>query len=57
MITSIITKKKKKQNGFLITSHLQMEVLVREMQDQEHGVPVRQQKMFLTSIPYAFMGN
>ncbi|XP_041451362.1 uncharacterized protein LOC111082044 isoform X2 [Drosophila obscura] len=33
-----------------------MEVLVREMQDQEHGVPVRQQKMFLTSIPYAFMG-
>lgn len=34
-----------------------MEVLVREMQDQEHGVPVRQQKMFLTSIPYAFMGK
>ncbi|XP_037727790.1 uncharacterized protein LOC119558357 isoform X2 [Drosophila subpulchrella] len=33
-----------------------MEMLVREMQDQEHGVPVRQQKMFLTSIPYAFMG-
>ncbi|EDW82823.2 uncharacterized protein Dwil_GK10200 [Drosophila willistoni] len=33
-----------------------MELLVREMQDQEHGVPVRQQKMFLTSIPYAFMG-
>lgn len=31
-------------------------MLVREMQDQEHGVPVRQQKMFLTSIPYAFMG-
>ncbi|KAH8399687.1 hypothetical protein KR222_011346 [Zaprionus bogoriensis] len=26
------------------------------MQDLEHGVPVRQQKMFLTSIPYAFMG-
>lgn len=37
--------------------NFQMEVLVREMQDQEHGVPVRQQKMFLTSIPYAFMGN
>lgn len=34
-----------------------MEMLVREMQDQEHGVPVRQQKMFLTSIPYAFMGK
>ncbi|XP_046801736.1 uncharacterized protein LOC111676001 isoform X2 [Lucilia cuprina] len=33
-----------------------MEALVREMQDPEHGVPVRQQKMFLTSIPYAFMG-
>ncbi|KAH8385732.1 hypothetical protein KR093_008720 [Drosophila rubida] len=33
-----------------------MEILVREMQDQEHGVPVRQQKIFLTSIPYAFMG-
>lgn len=27
------------------------------MQDPEHGVPVRQQKMFLTSIPYAFMGK
>lgn len=34
-----------------------METLVREMQDAENGVPVRQQKMFLTSIPYAFMGN
>uniref|UniRef100_A0A1I8MRN3 Regulator of G protein signaling n=1 Tax=Musca domestica TaxID=7370 RepID=A0A1I8MRN3_MUSDO len=33
-----------------------MEALVREMQDPDHGVPVRQQKMFLTSIPYAFMG-
>uniref|UniRef100_A0A1A9W2X3 RGS domain-containing protein n=1 Tax=Glossina brevipalpis TaxID=37001 RepID=A0A1A9W2X3_9MUSC len=33
-----------------------MESLVREMQDPENGVPVRQQKMFLTSIPYAFMG-
>ncbi|KAL7742642.1 hypothetical protein ACLKA6_002008 [Drosophila palustris] len=33
-----------------------MEILVREMQDQDHGVPVRQQKIFLTSIPYAFMG-
>ncbi|XP_061386204.1 uncharacterized protein LOC133321125, partial [Musca vetustissima] len=37
-------------------SFFQMEALVREMQDPEHGVPVRQQKMFLTSIPYAFMG-
>ncbi|XP_058444021.1 uncharacterized protein LOC131425831 [Malaya genurostris] len=33
-----------------------MECLVREMQDQEAGVPVRSQKLFLTSIPSAFMG-
>ncbi|KAJ8913836.1 hypothetical protein NQ315_003745 [Exocentrus adspersus] len=34
-----------------------MEGLVREMQDTEHGgVPVRSQKLFLTSIPAAFMG-
>ncbi|XP_058821535.1 uncharacterized protein LOC131683498 isoform X2 [Topomyia yanbarensis] len=33
-----------------------MESLVREMQDQETGVPVRSQKLFLTSIPSAFMG-
>ncbi|XP_025828974.1 regulator of G-protein signaling 11 isoform X2 [Agrilus planipennis] len=33
-----------------------MEGLVREMQDPEHGVPVRSQKLFLTSIPSAFMG-
>ncbi|XP_031625599.1 uncharacterized protein LOC116342216 isoform X3 [Contarinia nasturtii] len=33
-----------------------MEILVREMQDQECGVPVRSQKLFLTSIPSAFMG-
>jgi regulator of G-protein signaling len=26
------------------------------MQDNEHGVPVRSQKIFLTSIPAAFMG-
>jgi len=26
------------------------------MQDSEHGVPVRSQKLFLTSIPAAFMG-
>nr|CAH0111921.1 unnamed protein product [Daphnia galeata] len=30
--------------------------LVREMQDPENGVPVRSQKLFLTSIPSAFMG-
>jgi hypothetical protein len=35
-----------------------MEGLVREMQDTEHGgVPVRSQKLFLTSIPAAFMGK
>lgn len=31
---------------------------MREMQDTEHGgVPVRSQKLFLTSIPAAFMGK
>ncbi|XP_017770954.1 PREDICTED: regulator of G-protein signaling 11 isoform X2 [Nicrophorus vespilloides] len=34
-----------------------MEGLVREMQDAENGVPVRSQKLFLTSIPSAFMGK
>ncbi|XP_022918428.1 regulator of G-protein signaling 11 isoform X2 [Onthophagus taurus] len=33
-----------------------MEGLVQEMQDPENGVPVRSQKLFLTSIPSAFMG-
>nr|XP_018911128.1 PREDICTED: regulator of G-protein signaling 7 isoform X2 [Bemisia tabaci] len=33
-----------------------MEALVQEMQDIENGVPVRSQKLFLTSIPSAFMG-
>ncbi|XP_052872881.1 uncharacterized protein LOC128278237 [Anopheles cruzii] len=33
-----------------------MESLVRETQDQDTGVPVRSQKLFLTSIPSAFMG-
>lgn len=33
-----------------------MENLVKDMQDAEHGVPVRSQKMFLATIPYAFMG-
>jgi hypothetical protein len=27
------------------------------MQDDDRGVPVRSQKMFLTSIPAAFMGE
>jgi regulator of G-protein signaling len=35
---------------------MQMESLVKEMQDPESGVPVRSQKIFLTSIPSAFMG-
>lgn len=34
-----------------------MESLVREMQDPENGVPIRSQKLFLTSIPSAFMGQ
>ncbi|XP_067642241.1 uncharacterized protein [Eurosta solidaginis] len=33
-----------------------MEALVRQMQGPENKVPVREQKIFLTSIPYAFMG-
>jgi hypothetical protein len=36
---------------------MQMEGLVREMQDPETGVPVRSQKLFLTSIPSAFSGK
>jgi regulator of G-protein signaling len=36
---------------------VQMEGLVREMQDPETGVPVRSQKLFLTSIPSAFSGK
>lgn len=41
----------------LIVFRAQMESLVREMQDPENGVPVRSQKLFLTSIPSAFMGQ
>jgi len=33
-----------------------MEALVKKMQDPEDGVPVRSQKIFLTSIPSAFIG-
>lgn len=33
-----------------------MEQLVREMQHPERGVPVRSQKLFLTTIPSAFLG-
>ncbi|XP_064478740.1 regulator of G-protein signaling 7-like isoform X2 [Ornithodoros turicata] len=33
-----------------------MEKLIREMQHPESGVPVRSQKLFLTSIPCAFLG-
>jgi len=33
-----------------------LESLVQDMQDKVHGVPVRHQKVFLTSIPFAFMG-
>ncbi len=35
----------------------QLENILREMQDAETGVPVRSQKLFLTSIPAAFMGR
>jgi len=37
--------------------HLQMEGLVREMKDEETGVRVKSQKLFLTSIPSAFAGT
>ena len=33
-----------------------MEKLVRQMQDADHGIPVRCQKVFLTTIPSAFTG-
>ncbi|KAK9513062.1 hypothetical protein O3M35_001338 [Rhynocoris fuscipes] len=33
-----------------------MEALVKQMQDPETGVPVRSQKLFLTSIPSVFIG-
>jgi len=33
-----------------------MEALVRQMQDPEDGIPIRCQKLFLTSIPCAFLG-
>lgn len=33
-----------------------MEQLIKEMQDEETGVPVRSQKVFLSSIPAAFAG-
>lgn len=34
-----------------------MEGLVREMKDEETGVRVKSQKLFLTSIPSAFAGK
>lgn len=42
---------------FFFGCSIQMEALVKEMQDPENGVPVRSQKLFLTSIPSAFMGK
>lgn len=35
---------------------LQMEKLIQEMQHPDLGVPLRSQKLFLTSIPSAFVG-
>jgi hypothetical protein len=47
-------------NGFsknrLFLNDFQMESLIKEMQDPEHGVPVRSQKLFLSSVPAAFAG-
>nr|CAD7429667.1 unnamed protein product [Timema monikensis] len=42
---------------YILNVSATMEGLVREMQDHETGVPVRSQKLFLTSIPSAFMGE
>lgn len=36
---------------------LQMESLIKEMQDVDTGVPVKSQKLFLSIIPSAFMGK
>ena len=50
-----------KKNMHILTINLfsffQLESLVQDMQDKVHGVPVRHQKVFLTSIPFAFMGK
>ena len=54
----LLNRKKKKHSTFTCCCcWWQMESLVREMQDPENGVPVRSQKLFLTSIPSAFMGQ
>ncbi|XP_035704425.1 regulator of G-protein signaling 7 isoform X2 [Folsomia candida] len=37
-------------------AYSKMESLIKEMQDEETGVPVRSQKVFLSSIPAAFAG-
>lgn len=34
-----------------------MESLIKEMQDPDHGVKVRTQKLFLSVIPSAFTGK
>ncbi len=41
----------------IISFLLKLESLVQDMQDKTHGVPVRHQKVFLSSIPCAFMGK
>lgn len=44
-------------NVFTYVHLFQMEGLVREMKDEETGVRVKSQKLFLTSIPSAFAGT
>ena len=41
----------------LIYTLFQMEKIIRDMQHADTGVPVRCQKIFLTTIPCAFTGN
>ena len=45
------------ENKYITFFLFQLENLVREMQDPEHGGPVRSQKLFFTDIPAAFMGK
>lgn len=37
--------------------NFQMESLIKEMQDPDHGVRVKSQKLFLSIIPSAFTGK
>ena len=40
-----------------VASALQIEALVKDMQDPETGVRVQNQKILVTSVPHAMTGN